>query len=204
MEPQAADTRGTRFGLALRLAAPYLAVVVFWCLLHNAWLAIIGYHAQMLWWSRGTHPKLTTPRPTPTTLLILASVPAGPALGFLLPHIARTDIAAWLHDYHLTGPALVVMTFYFGLVHPILEQIHWAPLRERTPLAHLAFAGYHLLVLCSILSVPWLAVCFVVLGLASWLWTRMVRASGSLWLAIASQGAADLGIVLVAALGFME
>ena len=192
-----------RFALALRLAAPYLAVGVFWCGFHHAWLAIVVYHAQILWWSRGTHPKFARPRPTPTTLLILPSALAGPALGVLLPHITRTDFVAWLDRYHLTGPALLVMIFYFGLVHPILEQIHWAPLRERTALAHAAFAGYHLLVLYSILPVPWLAVGFVVLSLASWMWARMVRASGSLWPAIASQAVADLGIVLVAALGLM-
>ncbi len=137
-------------------------------------------------------------------MLILPFALAGPALGVLLPHVARTDVTVWLDRYQLTGPALLVMTFYFGLVHPVLEQVHWAPLRERTLLAHVAFAGYHLLVLYSILPVPWLAVGFVVLNLASWLWSRMVRASGSLWPAIASQSAADLGIVLVAALGFVE
>ena len=93
------------------------------------------------------------------------------------------------------------MIFYFGLVHPLFEQIHWAPLRESTPLAHLAFAGYHMLVLYSLLTVPWLALCFVVLVAASWLWQRMVRESGSLLLPIASHVAADLGIIIVVWLG---
>ena len=37
-----------RLELALKMAAPYLAVGVFWCLLHNAWLAILAYHGQIL------------------------------------------------------------------------------------------------------------------------------------------------------------
>ena len=203
MDSQAADPRRTWLGLALRLAAPYLAVVVFWCGFHHAWLAIVAYHAQILWWLRGTRPKLKKPRPTRWTLLILPSALAGPALFFLLPHIARIDLAVWLDRYHLTGPALHAMIFYFGVVHPVLEQLHWAPLRERTALAHAAFAGYHLLVLYSLLPAPWLVAGFVVLGLASGSWQRMARASGSLWPAIVSQAAADLGIVLVATIRFM-
>ena len=92
----------------LRLAAPYLAVLVFWCLFRNAWLAILAHHAQILWGWRGTRPRFVAPRLTPATFLILAS----------------------------------------------------------------------------------------------WLWKRMVHASGSLWPAIASQGVADLGIVLAASHGF--
>ncbi|HEU4366585.1 MAG TPA: hypothetical protein VFT13_14110 [Candidatus Krumholzibacteria bacterium] len=187
--------------MMLPLAAPYLAVGVFWFLFHDAWLAILAYHAQILWWARGTRPALVKPGRTPAALLILPFVLAGPALAVLLPHIARIDLATWLERYHLTGPGLIVLTFYFGLVHPVLEQIHWAPLRERTPFAHAAFAGYHLLVLGSLLSVPWLAVCFVVLWLASWLWQRMTRASRSLWPAVAAQAVADLGVILVATLG---
>jgi len=190
--------------MMLRLAAPYLALGVFWCLFHNAWLAILAYHAQILWWSRGARPRLARPRPTPTTLLILPSALAGPVLGVLLPHIARTDLAAWLDRYHLDGPALIAMTLYFGLVHPALEQIHWAPLRARTAVAHAAFAGYHALVLYSLLPVPWLAACLVVLWSASWCWKRMVCASGSLLPAIVSQAVADFGMVLVATLGFWE
>ena len=189
------------FGLALRLASPYIAVGLFWCLFHNAWLAILAYHAQILGWLWRTRPVVTRPRPTRATRIILLSALTGPVLGLFLPHIERVDLATWLDHYQLTGPALLVMTGYFAIVHPTLEQLHWAPLRQRAPLAHAAFAGYHLLVLYSLLPLPWLAVCFVVLSLASWVWSRMVRASGSLLPAIASQVVADLGIVLVATLG---
>ncbi len=185
--------------LALRMAAPYLAVGVFWCGFHHAWLAIIAYHVQILFWLRITRPRLERPRPGLTTLLIIPSAFAGPALYVLLPHIARMDITQWLHRHHLAGSSLVAMTLYFGFVHPILEQLHWGPLRERTAGAHAAFAGYHLLVLYLLLPVPWLAACFAVLWLVSWMWVRMARASGSLLPPMGSQVVADLGIVLVAA-----
>ena len=31
----------------LAALAPYIAVVVFWCVLKNGWLAILAYHAQL-------------------------------------------------------------------------------------------------------------------------------------------------------------
>lgn len=186
------------FGLALRLAAPYLAVGVFWCGFENAWPALIAYHVQIIGWARGTRPALAKPRVTRTTWFILPAALAGPALYVLLPHIARVDLALWLERFHLTGSGLLVMTAYFGLVHPFLEQIHWTPLRERTRWAHPAFAGYHVLVLALLLPVVWLVACFAVLWLASWTWKRMTRAAESLVPAIASQALADLGIVLVA------
>jgi len=193
-----AATGRERAELALKMAAPYLAVGVFWCLMHDAWLAILAYHLQILWWSRGSLGPFARPVRTPMTLLVVPSALAGPVLYFVLPYLTRVDLSAWLAEYRLTGGALLAMVFYYGLVHPVLEQVHWAPLRERTPLAHVAFAGYHVLVLYSLLAVPWVAACFAVLVLASWTWQRMTRESGSLLPAIASHMAADLGMVVVA------
>jgi hypothetical protein len=42
--------------LTAKLLAPYFAVGVFWCVFSNAWLAMLAYHAQILFWSR-THLK---------------------------------------------------------------------------------------------------------------------------------------------------
>ena len=171
---------------------------IFWCLYHNAWLTILAYHAQILWWSRDSHPKLLKSAWTPLMFVGLAAVLAGPLLYMLLPHVTRTDLPTWLAENRLSGVSLGLMVFYFGLVHPLLEQIHWTPLRQRTPAAHPAFAGYHLLVLFSLLTIPWLIVCLAVLFAASVMWQRQVRDSGSLAPAIVSHAAADLGIVIAA------
>jgi hypothetical protein len=80
----------------------------------------------------------------------------------------------------------------------VLEQAHWAPLRERTWLAHVAFAAYHLLVLGSLLAWPWLVALFLVLVATSITWRRMVRDANSLAPAIASHMVADLGAMLAA------
>ena len=186
--------------LFLRLSAPYLAIGVFWCIFANAWMAILAYHAQILVWSGGSLARLQRPRPARTVLLGLPSLLVGPLLYALLPHMTRGDLSHWLANHHLSGTLLVVMIPYYGIIHPIFEQIHWAPLREKTPLAHLAFAGYHVLVLYSLLTPPWLILCFGVLATASFVWQRMTARTTSLAVPIVSHVLADLGVVVVARL----
>jgi hypothetical protein len=184
------------------MAAPYLAVGVFWCIFENAWLALFAYHAQIVLWARGM-PRAGRARSSRWMWFMLPSVLAGPALYLLLPHMARVELIDWLARFHLSGSGLIVMAGYFGIVHPYLEQTHWTSLRERTPLAHVAFAGYHGLVLGSLLSPLWCVVCCVVLCVASWVWQQMTRASHSMLPAILSQSLADAGVVLVAVSFFM-
>ena len=182
----------------LKLLAPYLAVGIFWCVFANAWLTLLAYHAQILFWSRRSLfdlRRMTRPR---LVFLALPAAIVGPLLYFLLPYITRVDLASWLANHHLSRLSLLVMIPYFGLMHPLLEQLYWAPLRESTPIAHVAFAGYHMLVLYSILALPWLLLCFGVLIAASFLWQQMAKRSNSLAFPVVSHMLADVGIVLVA------
>ncbi len=187
------------WGVALRLAAPYLAVLLCWCGVRSGWLAILAYHAQILFWLTrepgGWHGTRDGWR------FVGWAVPAalaGPALYFLLPHMTRVDVSLWLAEHRLWGWRFAAMIPYFGLVHPWLEQRHWAPLRERTRWAHPLFAGYHLIVLASLLMPVWLGVCFVVLTGTSYLWQRATRRFGGLAVPAVSHALADLGIVVAA------
>jgi membrane protease YdiL (CAAX protease family) len=83
-------------------------------------------------------------------------------------------------------------------LRPVLEPIHWAPLREQTPLAHPLFAGYHTIVLCSLLTIPWLFFGFAVLGFASFVWQYMTKRFDSLTVPMVSHVLADLGIIIAA------
>jgi hypothetical protein len=98
----------------------------------------------------------------------------------------------------MSGLSLALMIPYFGLVHPILEQIHWKPLREKTITSHFAFAGYHVLVLYSLLAIPWVASCFIVLTITSFMWYKVALQYKTLSIPIFSHILADLGIVIVA------
>ena len=182
----------------LKLLAPYLAVGFFWCVFSNAWLAIFAYHVQILCWYRQTPSNMARPSRNRFMLLTLPAVATGPLVYFLLPFITQTDLGSWLQKHHLSGLAFIAMIPYFGLLHPLLEQIHWAQLREYAPISHLMFAGYHMLVLHSLLTFPWLCVCFVILASASFIWQQIAKRSNSLAVPIASHVLADLGIITAA------
>jgi hypothetical protein len=184
--------------LTLQLLAPYLAVGLFCCVWPNAWLAILAYHAQIVFWSWDSWSPWRKPMYTHALLLALPAVLAGPILYLLLPHITQEPLSIWLNSHHLSRMSLLALIPYFGLLHPVLEQRYWARLREQTPLSHPMFAGYHLVVLVTLLKPPWLVVCFVGLTAVSVIWQHWAKRTHSLAAPIASHILADLGIVIVA------
>ena len=186
--------------LSLRLLAPYLAVLIFWTAFGSAWLALLAYHVQIVFWLSRARPSseaLRIRRPPP---LAFATLAAGPLLYFLLPAIARSDLNSWLTAHRISHLSLAVLLLYFGLVHPILEQLHWSPLRERTRMAHLFFAGYHAIVLYALLPPIWLAICVAALTAASLAWRHLERRTGGLFAPIASHALADFGVICAALL----
>jgi len=181
-----------------RLLAPYLAVAVFWIGLSNAWLTILAYHAQILYWAFRTERVGFRLISKPQLLLALPTVLTGPLTFFVLPFLLKMSLSDWLLAHHLSGLSFMLMIPYYGFVHPILEQMHWEPLRRATPWAHPTFAAYHMLVLFTLLEAPWLLFCFAILTAASFLWREMVRHSESLGVPIVSHILADFGMVLAA------
>ncbi len=187
--------------LTLKLLAPYIAVVIFWCILENAWQAILAYHIQILIMSRRRWGALVRGWNGRAFLAVaLPSALAGPLLYFLLPSISSVPVGEWLARYHLAGHSLVIMIAYFGVIHPLLEQMHWSVLRERTPLAPALFSGYHVIVLYTLLPPLWLAVCFAVLVAASIVWRRIARTHGGLAVPCVAHVLADAGIIIAAVL----
>ncbi|MBU8922872.1 MAG: hypothetical protein KOO63_13735 [Bacteroidales bacterium] len=182
----------------LKLLAPYIAVGVFWCGFSNAWLAILAYHGQILFWSRRSLSDMRWPDRKRIMLLALPAVLAGPLFYFILPYIAREDLSVWLADHHLSRLSLLAMIPYFGIIHPFLEQLHWAELRKHIQVSHPVFAGYHIVVLYSLLNIPGLILCFVVFTTVSSIWYRMTKRTDSLAAPLVSHILADLGLILAA------
>jgi hypothetical protein len=182
------------------MAAPYLAVGVFLFVFHSAWLAILGYHVQIVAWSRGRIGIPDRPKGSALTSFLLPCALVGPALWVMLAFSPSVHLAPWLATYHLTGWAVLAMVPYYAVVNPVLEEVHWTPLRERTAFAHVAFAGYHVMLLSTLLAWPWLVVAFAALTVASMVWKRSSREARSLVPAILSHGTADLGIIVIAAI----
>lgn len=141
------------------------------------------------------------PRATAESRVMLLALPsafAGPLVYYLLPYMTDGDLSTWMTDHHISRLSFTMMIPYFGLLHPFLEQLHWAELRENTRISHILFAGYHMIVLYSLLAIPWLIACFLVLTAASVMWQQMTKRSNSLAAAYGSHVLADLGIIMAA------
>ena len=178
--------------------APYLAVGLFWCFLRNAWLAILAYHLQALCWTRLQRAPFSISWNPRLLFLISPTLLAGPVAYFLLPHVTEVNIAQWITHYNLTPLSLGLLIPYFGIIHPFIEQNHWAPLRQQSALAHFAFAGYHVVVLHALFAWPWLLVIFILLSAVSFLWMKLEEQAETLLIPTLSHILADTGIVLAA------
>ena len=177
----ATDEDAKRFGcmrLWLKILAPYVAVVALWFGGVGAWPTILAYHAQILFWILLDRRRLDFRLTRRSLAWALPFALAGPLVFVVLPLSGAGDMGEWLARYGLSGGAWVAMVLYFGLAHPALEQMHWAPLRRQTRWAHSAFAGYHALVLWTLLPAPWLAAVVAALTLASLAWKRMTTTTG--------------------------
>ena len=194
----------------LALALPYVAVLLGIYVLRNAWAAILLYHVGMvtLLLLGGQEDLLRTVRQgwsAPAAVVIgIVFATGGLLLGLLWGTISRdhVDLAETLTSLHLSGLYWWVFVAYYVTVHPVLEEIFWRgylPRNHRSPVVlDVAFAGYHVLVLCIFIKLPWVLVSFGVLLFASWSWRQLVTRYSGLGVAIASHAAADLSVIAVA------
>ena len=177
--------------LGLQILAPWLSVLLFWFWLRHAWAAMLGYHAQILYWRRRELLVAFRRRPARSHLAALPLLGSGLLLVWLLPGWAQMPLGDWMAAHQLSPQGFLWMIPWFGLLHPRLEQLHWRPLCAATPWAHAAFAGYHALVLASLLP-PWLlTLCTLGLALVSRIWQQFPEE-----FAVRTHQAADTGIAL--------
>ena len=197
----------------LAIALPYAAVLLGFYVLRNAWAAILLYHAGMLILLRlgGQGGFLRAVR---RGWSVPAAVVAGIVCAtgsFLLAPLWGTlsrehvDLTGALTDLHLSGLSWWLFAAYYVTVHPVLEEIFWRGYPSRAHrsamasavVSDVAFAGYHVLVLCLFIKLPWVLVSFGVLWFASWSWRRLTARYSGLGVAIASHAAADMSVVAV-------
>ncbi len=142
----------------LKVAAPYIAVIIGLYIFHNAWLSIILYHGQIIfWWALGHNSSKKIIYPLDSNLsfhrfhykihhgldrikklILQAILPisalAGVTCYILLPSMLRetgsltSGLSLWLNQNNLIGIALLLLIPYFGIIHPFIEQLHWQPL----------------------------------------------------------------------------
>ena len=188
----------------LKLLAPYIGIGAGLLWLHSAWAGILIYHAQMLAWNWRRFPELARGWSVPALLLVvLPALAVGPGVWFLLP-IALRDPGAldvWLGANGLTGASFALMVPYFALVNAAIEEVHWSGLRgadARGWIGHLAFTGYHGLVLWPAIRPGWVFATLALLLFASFVWDQTGRRARGLLIPTLSHLIADAGIVVVA------
>ena len=191
--------------LAAMAAAPYLAVFVGLYYFQHAALSILLYHGQVALWrlfsaQRSDYPVFQGWSARDAAMVILPVTLSAPILILLMPIMIQPGLvlSAWLTAYGLEGPWLWVFAAYFGLVHPLIEEIHWAPVRQRLrPVwcVHLAFAFYHVPVLQLLLQLPWAILAGALLFAASWIWAILERKHQGTLLPILSHTTADAVII---------
>jgi hypothetical protein len=187
---------------------PYIAVLIGMVLLKSAWLAIGLYHlgiiAFLLYrsppnvvgrlWS-GYNRRLLIPSAMACTL-------AAPIIFFLWPWFSRPDVPLnrWLSQVGLEGLSWILFIPYFALVHPVLEELFWRTLTDGTyklvEWKDLLFAGYHLLVLGSLIKGPWLLVVFGSLVIASSFWRKTAHRFSGYGIAVVTHAIADAAVLI--------
>ena len=186
-------------------AAIYAGLYVF----KSAWGAILAYHfvivlELVLDPPAGLWKKIISGwNFKQGILLTLFCSLAGGVLLLFLPMMQPegSPLSSSLQALGLTGDTWILFMLYFTIVHPVLEEIFWRDYlvenNSRYPIAlDFAFAGYHILVLVWFVTISWVALAFVVLCAASWIWRITADRNNGLLIPIVSHSIADLSVVL--------
>ncbi len=186
---------------------PYITVGIGLLVLHNAWLAILGYHAgivTVMALSKTGIPLKQAFKSRRYRLLFMAALfgaCGGLILAALWPLLSVPgDINSYIRSIGLNELTWPVFLAYFILVNPLLEECYWrgylACNSKGMELNDLLFSGYHVLVLAGQMAPVWLTVVFFGLTMAAWLWRQMNRLNGGLLASTISHITADLTVIL--------
>ena len=188
-------------------SVPYLAVGIGLLVFHNAWIAVLAYHAGMaavIFFSKPTVPVRYSVRSGTWSYLVFSAV-VGASGGILLyllwPLLSiPLDISHYLQSIGLTALTWPYFLAYCILVNPVLEEYYWrgclGSSAKRPVLTDFLFAGYHLLVIAGNVGGFWLIAVFAGLCFAAWYWRQLNRFTGGLLAATASHMAADATVFL--------
>ena len=186
---------------------PYITIVIGLLIFHNAWLAILSYHAGMVavlcLAKAGISPKKVFGSDTLWIPLITALVglSGGLLLYLLWPLLSvPEDIYLYLSSIGMNEQTWPVFLAYFITINPLIEEYYWrgylASATKCLTLNDLLFSGYHLLVLAGHMEAIWLFAVFFVLAIGAWFWRQMNRLNGGLLASTVSHIAADIAVML--------
>ena len=186
---------------------PYITIGIGLLVLHNAWLAILGYHVgivAVILLSKIRIPLKQAFRGNKYWITLITAL-AGAGGGILLYLLwtllsVPDDIGSYIRSIGLNEHTWPVFLAYFVIINPLIEEYYWrgylaSPTRKIT-LNDFLFAGYHLLVLAGHMATVWLLAVFLALAAGAWFWRQMNRLNGGLLASVVSHIAADIAVML--------
>ena len=188
---------------------PYVAVFVGLYILNSAWAALLMYHIGIVLlvaydrrissWKR----LCLGIKPWPLCSAVVFCLLSGPLIFGLWKFMAleaAVDPGVILARYGLNDSSWVCFMLYFVVVNPVLEELFWRDYLGADPsrfsLVDLAFAGYHVLVLCLFIKWPWVFLGFCILAITGCLWRRFSIEQQGLAVPWISHTAADASIMI--------
>jgi len=186
---------------------PYITIGIGLLVFHNAWLAILGYHAGMIaiiLLSKTRIPlkqSFQGKKAWIPLITALVGVGGGLLLYIVWPLLSvPNDISLYIRSIGLNEHTWPIFLAYFILVNPWIEEYYWrgylASPTRRITVNDLLFSGYHLLVLAGHMEEVWLLAVFCVLAGGAWFWRQMNRRNGGLLASVVSHIAADISMML--------
>ena len=187
--------------------APYPAMVLGMVVLHNAWAAILIYHASMILIMAFSTSGITVKqffysrRTRLPLLMALIGIGEGVLVRVLWQYLSiPSDLANYLYTIGLTETTWPWFLVYFIVVNAALEEYYWRGFlgnSSRSPVLNdLWYSGYHVIVLAGKMNWLWLVAIFIVLAGAAWLWRQMNHWSRGLLPSLTFHFTADASIML--------
>ena len=186
---------------------PYLSVGIGLLWIHNALLALLGFHFAIVL------SLLLVRSPVPIKILfrsknirwvvlnILLCGSSGVSLYFLWSYFGVVnDLPGQVESLGLTSSTWPIFITYFVLVNPLIEEYFWrgylgSPTRGLYP-SDFLYAGFHGLVLMNKVQPGVILYSLVVLVLAGWFWRQLARADDGLLAPVLGHMAADFTILM--------
>jgi membrane protease YdiL (CAAX protease family) len=188
-------------------AMAYLAVGLGLFLFHNAFGALMGFHAAIILSLLVAKPKvpLSILWKSTTIKWILLSILLCGGSGVMLYFTwdwfgAVSDLPARVEGYDLNSSTWMPFIVYFTLVNPLVEEYFWRGyLGSETKSLHISdflYSGFHGLILLGKVQTSSIVLSLTLLVLVGWFWRQLYREDKGLLAPVLGHMAADFTILM--------